>query len=231
MLKKIVLIGFWLFCSALSLMAQQSLLLDKYRALALAYSHDLKSAEKNLSVSIELEKMAKAERKPKLSGDIDAQYIGNPMSLNVKIPSIEAPLSFQGTHFQYGASLSLLQPIYTGGRILENIKLAKNQQNLATNQMDLLRSSICFQTDIQYWNTVTRYQMVKIASDFRNSIAELVLIIKERVEVGLVDPQDLLMAEVKLNEAEYALLQTQNAFETGRMALNAMIGIELQNPT
>ena len=29
---------------------------------------------------------------------------------------------------------------------------------------------------------------------------------KERVEVGLVDRQDLLMAEVKLNEAEYQLL-------------------------
>jgi len=51
------------------------------------------------------------------------------------------------------------------------------------------------------------------------------------VEVGLVDPQDLLMAEVKLNEAEYQLLQAQSNFETGRMALNSMIGVRLENAT
>ena len=43
---------------------------------------------------------------------------------------------------------------------------------------------------------------------------------RERVEAGLVDPQDLLMAEVKLNEAEYQLLQAKSSLETGRMALN-----------
>ena len=70
-----------------------------------------------------------------------------------------------------------------------------------------------------------------VAEDFRNSIAALVKTIKERVEVGLVDPQDLLMAEVKLNEAEYQLLQAQSNFETGRMALNSMIGVRLEHHT
>ena len=59
----------------------------------------------------------------------------------------------------------------------------------------------------------------------------MVQTIKERVEVGLVDPQDLLMAEVKLNEAEYQLLQAQSNFETGRMALNSMIGVQLEHHT
>lgn len=70
-----------------------------------------------------------------------------------------------------------------------------------------------------------------MAEDFRNSIAALVKTIKERVEVGLVDPQDLLMAEVKLNEAEFQLLQAQSNFETGRMALNSMIGVQLEHTT
>lgn len=62
-------------------------------------------------------------------------------------------------------------------------------------------------------------------------MAAFVKTIRERVEVGLVDPQDLLMAEVKLNEAEYQLLQAKSNFETGRMALNSMIGVQLENPT
>lgn len=72
---------------------------------------------------------------------------------------------------------------------------------------------------------------MQVATDYRNSIADLVQTIRERVDVGLVDPQDLLMAEVKLNEAEYQLLQAQNNFDTGRMALNSLIGADLKAET
>ena len=62
-------------------------------------------------------------------------------------------------------------------------------------------------------------------------IPSLAKTIRERVEAGLVDPQDLLMAEVKLNEAEYQLLQAKSNLETGRMALNSLIGMELNKTT
>jgi outer membrane protein TolC len=100
-----------------------------------------------------------------------------------------------------------------------------------SHQADLLLSSVCYQTDIQYWNTVARAELVQIATDYRQSIASLVQTIRERVDVGLADPQDLLMAEVKLNEADYQLLQTQSNFDTGRMALNSLIGVDLKAET
>ena len=93
--------------------------------------------------------------------------------------------------------------------------MAQHQQSFAANQAKALNDAVCYQTDIQYWSAVARQEIVTVAEDFRNSIAALVKTIKERVEVGLVDPQDLLMAEVKLNEAEYQLLQAQSNFETG----------------
>lgn len=37
------------------------------------------------------------------------------------------------------------------------------------------------------------------------------------------------MVEVKKNEAEYQLLQAKSNFETGRMALNSLIGVNLQD--
>lgn len=132
---------------------------------------------------------------------------------------------------QYGASLSLSQPLYTGKRILESIRLAQLQQSVAIGRAEMIRTAVCYQTDIQYWNTVARQEIVKVTEDFYKSIMVLTAIIQERVEAGLVDPQDLLMVEVKLNEAKFQLLQAQNNYETGRMAFNSLIGIELQNPT
>lgn len=224
-----------LFCTfvflSLPVLAQQSTLLEKYRTMALDYNHDLKAAEKNIAASMEVEKSARADLKPKLSGAASFQYTGNPMELTLDIPSIGLSKTVEGKNLNYGGSLSILQPVYTGGRVLESIRMAQHQQALAGNQAKALNDAVCYQTDIQYWSAVARLEIVDVAEDFRNSIAALVKTIKERVEVGLVDPQDLLMAEVKLNEAEYQLLQAQSNFETGRMALNSMIGVRLEQPT
>ena len=224
-----------LFCTfvflSLPVLAQQSTLLEKYRTMALDYNHDLKAAEKNIAASMEVEKSARADLKPKLSGAASFQDTGNPMELTLDIPSIGLSKTVEGKNLNYGGSLSILQPVYTGGRVLESIRMAQHQQALAGNQAKALNDAVCYQTDIQYWSAVARQEIVDVAEDFRNSIAALVKTIKERVEVGLVDPQDLLMAEVKLNEAEYQLLQAQSNFETGRMALNSMIGVRLEQPT
>lgn len=224
-----------LFCTfvflSLPVLAQQSTLLEKYRTMALDYNHDLKAAEKNIAASMEVEKSARADLKPKLSGAASFQYTGNPMELTLDIPSIGLSKTVEGKNLNYGGSLSILQPVYTGGRVLESSRMAQHQQALVGNQAKALNDAVCYQTDIQYWSAVARQEIVDVAEDFRNSIAALVKTIKERVEVGLVDPQDLLMAEVKLNEAEYQLLQAQSNFETGRMALNSMIGVRLEQPT
>lgn len=224
-----------LFCTfvflSLPVLAQQSTLLEKYRTMALDYNHDLKAAEKNIAASMEVEKSARADLKPKLSGAASFQYTGNPMELTLDIPSIGLSKTVEGKNLNYGGSLSILQPVYTGGRVLESIRMAQHQQALVGNQAKALNDAVCYQTDIQYWSAVARQEIVDVAEDFRNSIAALVKTIKERVEVGLVDPQNLLMAEVKLNEAEYQLLQAQSNFETGRMALNSMIGVRLEQPT
>lgn len=228
-MKKIFIV--FLLYSSFTLSAQQSALLEKYRSMALGYNHDLKAAERNISASIELENMARADMKPSLTGGANFNYTGNPLELTLDMPGLDNPVSFQGKNLKYGASVTLLQPVYTGGRLLESIRMAQHQQSLASSQAEMIGSAVCFQTDMQYWNTVARKEMVDIASDFKNSVSSLVVTIRERVEAGLVDPQDLLMAEVKLNEAEYQLLQARSNFETGRMALNSIIGEDLQLAT
>lgn len=178
-MKKIYILFILSLCDPFAF-GQQSAMLEKYRSMALEYSHDLKAAEKNLAASIELEKSARADLKPKLSGDANFQYTGNPLEINLNLPGMDNPLQIQGRDTKYGASLTLLQPIYTGGRLLESIRMAQHQHALASHQKEQLLSEVCFQTDIQYWNTVARQEIVGIVADYRNSIAALTQTIRER---------------------------------------------------
>ena len=71
----------------------------------------------------------------------------------------------EGKNLNYGGSLSILQPVYTGGRVLESIRMAQHQQALAGNQAKALNDAVCYQTDIQYWSAVARQEIVDVASN------------------------------------------------------------------
>lgn len=208
-----------------------STLVERYREMALNYNHDLRAAQKNIAASMELQQSARADLLPKLSGNANVKYTGNPMELNLSLPSFDQPMRFQGNDLAYGASVTLMQPIYTGGQLLETIKLAEHKQMMATEQEALTRAIVCFQTDVQYWNTVAQHEVWLVSKAYRESVAQLVKTINDRVEVGMADPQDLLMAEVRLNAADYQQSQAKTRFETSRMALNAMVGLPLDHLT
>ena len=53
-MKKIYILFILSLCDPFAF-GQQSAMLEKYRSMALEYSHDLKAAEKNLAASIELQ--------------------------------------------------------------------------------------------------------------------------------------------------------------------------------
>ena len=230
-MKKTILFlcGIFCLCATVAQPTPDSLLV-RYRQMALAYNDDLKAAAKNIESGIELERAARADRVPKLSAGGEFQYTGNPLELSAGLPGV-GPLTFQGEELKYGASATLLQPVYTGGRIVEAIRLAESRKLLAESERELLRSLVCYQTDVQYWTAVARFELMKVAEDFRNSVSELARIVRERVEAGMSDRQELLTVEVKLNEAEYRLLQMQSDFEIGRIALNSLIGEPLDART
>ena len=105
-MKKINRWLIFLLCVPTVAFAQQNSLLQKYRSMALDYNHDLKAADKNIAASIELEKAAQKDLRPKLSGEANFQYTGNPLQLNIDLLSMQTPLAFEGRNMKYGASLS-----------------------------------------------------------------------------------------------------------------------------
>lgn len=205
-------------------------LLVRYRQMALDYDDNLKAAAKRIEAGIELERAARTDRIPTLSAGGDFRYTGNPLEYSADLAGI-GPLTLQGQELKYGASVTLLQPVYTGGRIVEAIRRAETQTRISEAQLELLRTAVCYQVDVQYWTTVARRELVRVAEESLRSVADLERIVRERVEAGLCDRQELLTVEVKHNEARYRLLEAQSDFETGRMALNALIGLPLDEMT
>lgn len=204
--------------------AQESDLQKRYRAMALEYNQDVRASEQYIGMSKELEKSATADYKPKLSGAANFNYTGNPMELSMELPFLDNPLRFQGRDVTYGASVSLTQPVYTGGRIRESVKMAQTETRFAENQSRAIKSDISYEADARYWNAVARKEITSIMQSYHLAVKELVVVVDDRVKAELISRNDLLMAEVKLNEVNYLLMQAQNNYEIARLNLNSFIG-------
>jgi outer membrane protein TolC len=218
-----------LLSSLASVNAQETDLLKKYRNMTLEYNQDLKAAEKRIEYSKEIEKSAKADFLAKLSLNADFNYTENPMELSMQIAGNS--IDFQGENIAYGSTLSLVQPLYKGGMIRENSNMAKKNTAYAIHNAEDIKAALSYEIDSRYWSTVARKEMLTISHSFKQSMQDLVGIVKDRVDLDFANRNDLLMVEVKLNEADYQLIQANNNYELGKMSLNSLIGNELTADT
>lgn len=205
----------------------ESPLQQEYRQKVLQYNQDMKSAEYNIEAHRQMENTAKADFKPKLSAGGTFNYTGNPMELSLDLPSFGAPLSFSGRNMSYGASATLMQPVYAGGAIRENYRMSKSMSEVAVQQSDLVSTDVVYQSDVKYWSAVARDEMVQVVGQSRESVGRLVEVVRHRVEQEYANRNDLLMAEVRLNEADYRLMQAQNDYQVARMSMNSFAGVPL----
>lgn len=167
--------------------------------------------------------MIKADFLPSLSGNANASYTGNPLELYRELPSIETPLYFQGRDTKYGASVTLLQPVYSGGALKAGLEKSRKEKESALYEEKRVTNDVLYQADQYYWNKVACEEMVEVAAGFKESVAALVEVVRHRVE-EYTDRNDLLMAEVKLNDAEFRLEQARNEAEVARLSMNSFSG-------
>lgn len=216
-----------LACISSGLYAQNSPFLQTYRTQVKAYNQDIKAADYAVAIHQEKEHSAKADFLPVMAGSANAQYTGNPATLSVNIPDIDTPLNIQGSHTRYGTTLTLTQTVYSGGALKAGYDKARKENEMAHYEKARITHDILYEADVHYWNKVAREEMMNVAENYRNSVAELVKVISHRVEEEYADRNDLLLAEVKLNDAEYRLLQACHDAETARMSMNSFSGTPL----
>jgi len=124
-------------------------------------------------------------------------------------------------------SVNMTQPIFTGGKVLTQYKLNKNLEMLEDKKMQLSEEEIIVKTDEAYWRVVALQEKVKLASQYKSNVEKHMTDLENYKSVGIITENDILKVKVKLNEAELNLLKAKNGLELSNMALNQIIGLDL----
>ena len=213
-----------LLCSGLNAGAQQAYLSrEEYRDKVEAYSQILKQQHLKTFASTEARKIASTGFLPQI--DITAEGTAN-------LNHLDQWNSPKGDYrpYTYQALATLTQPLYTGGSLIAQKKVAQAEEALDQLTTELTLDQIHYQSDAVYWNTSAARAGLKAAATFQDIVQQQYDIIQDRFDDGAISRTDLLMISTRRKEAELQYIKARQNHTLALQKLNILMGSEPDAP-
>lgn len=208
-------------CCSMVLNGQDELTLDSCRARVLEHNPTLKQQMKRVE-SAEANMLAKKkDYLPTIDASGDFTYLQNPMSIEVNSTSTE------GLQNLYSIDAPIIQNVYRGSVVRKSNEMAGLQKELAINSKEDVKNYLLLQTELAFWSSIYNKELLILSGKYKAAVDGLVVVIRDKVETEIISKNDLLLLEVRQNEAELFDLITSNQYNISLMELNRAIGSPL----
>ncbi len=232
--------------------AQQNLTIQQCREKAVKYNKQLKSAAYKKSEAEAYQKVARTAFLPSVEGSLNTIYMPDGIQVETPgyfLPTAESEADAQAGNFSgqsnvwspgmnlafddltlYMGSLSVNQPIFTGGEILYSNKKANLGVEMAEYGYQLKYDEVIEMTDKAFWQVAKMDANIQLAESYIEMLADLNDQITKMYELGLTPESEKLKVNVQKNEAELQLLKVKNGLKLSKMYLNQLLGQDLDTP-
>lgn len=136
-----------------------------------------------------------------------------------------------GIYDNYATQLSLSQPLFTGFRLLGNVKLNEELSNATNEDYNKDKSDLLFNIKNAYWNVYKAQQFKKVMDETVDQIKAHLNDAKNLEKAGMMTRNDVLKLEVQYSNVLYQQIDAENAVKLSIVALNNTIGIPLDTQT
>lgn len=212
-----------LICFGLNAEAQQYLSCEAYREKVEAYSQLLKQQQLKTLASTEARKIANTGFLPQI--DITAEGTAN-------LNHLDQWNSEKGEYrpYTYQALATLTQPLYTGGSLIAQKKMAQADEELDKLAVELTIDQIHYQSDAVYWNASASRAGLQAAAAFQAIVQRQYDIIRDRFDDGAISRTDLLMISTRRKEAELQYIKARQNHTLALQKLNILMGAAPDTP-
>ena len=224
MMKKTVL--FLLLCMAAAPGLSQTLTLDECRAAAEEHNRTLKNSRLGLDAALQTRREAFTTYFPQVSasgGVFQAQH--GLVQADFTIPQMGSlPLSLVKRGIQ--GSVTAVQPLFAGLKIVSGNKLARLGEEVAQLQLQKTAAEVRERTDTYFWQVVSLRDNLSTIEAVERQLAEIHRQVALSVEAGLVTTNDLLRVELRRQEVASERLKVENGLKVSKMLLAQHIGAD-----
>jgi outer membrane protein TolC len=191
---------------------------DECRERALTSSEDVQIASiESLESGLNLD-VAKRSYLP----TVDATAMGIYMFPDMDI----ADMMTLQMHGAYLAGLSLMQPIYTGGKLTAGKNLAKVGVEVSAEKERQTKAQTVADVDKSYWTLVAVDSKIRMLKSYMVQLDSVYAQTERAMTAGMITRNDLLRVEARRSEVAYNLKKAENGRDICRMALCRQIGVD-----
>ena len=224
MMKKTVL--FLLLCMAAAPGLSQTLTLDECRAAAEEHNRTLKTSRLDLDAALQARREAFTTYFPQVSasgGVFQAQH--GLVQADFAIPQMGSlPLSLVKRGIL--GSVTAVQPLFAGLKIVSGNKLARLGEEVAQLQLQKTAAEVRERTDTYFWQVVSLRDNLSTIEAVERQLAEIHRQVALSVKAGLVTTNDLLRVELRRQEVASNRLKVENGLKVSKMLLAQHIGAD-----
>jgi len=123
------------------------------------------------------------------------------------------------------ASITAIQPIFAGGRIVNGNKLAKIGSDVSKLQSSLIEEEIIRNTESYFWQIVSLKEKLNTISTIKGQLEKVHSTVDVSVKAGITTRNDLLRVELKQQELESSEIKVKDGISVLKMVLGQYIGI------
>lgn len=131
------------------------------------------------------------------------------------------------THNMFLGAVSLQQPVFMGGKIVNANRMAKLAEELSRSQYDQEYQELLITVDQAYWQVVSISNKKKLAENFADLLEKMEHDVNISVKEGVATESDALAIKVKANEANMMKTKATNGLVLAKMLLCKEVGIDL----
>ncbi len=148
----------------------------------------------------------------------------------IEIPEDDAPILPFGRPNTWVASLSVTQPLYSGGRISTGLDIARNVRRAAELEVMEAEADIALQVKSAYFQAVLAQDLVGITEE-AYALADAQLAQVELFQQqGTASEFDVLRARVERDNLEPAIVEARNAVRLAELNLKRLTNIPADQP-
>lgn len=151
---------------------------------------------------------------------------GNFSEANFAVDTLNDPDAINN----FTPSVSVVQPIWTGGRISRREEAAELFVEAAGLRQARTRQEVVYETVQAYSGAVLATRHLAVAEEALTTAAAHVALAESMRDGGLVVDSDVLQARVRASEAREALVRARSSLAVAETALNFVIGRDLTAP-
>lgn len=214
-------------CS-LPLNAQKLYTLDECQALAVENSAKVKNSRFDVEAAEQTSKEAFTNYFPNISATGAIFKVSESMAqmdMALPVPGVP-PISMEMLKSGKMAGVTLLQPVFMGGRIVNGNKLAHIGEQVSQYQLALTEDQVEASVSQYFWQIVALKEKLRTLATLETQLDTLHRDVVASVDAGVTTRNDLLRVELQQQNIAANRLKVENGLSVTRMLLCQLIGVD-----